>query len=131
MPQERIHTNIPPFDVRVGWSRDRDVQVGVGEYEDRSLLWVLFGDEENRKRLARALPALLADLPRNTGKIDDTYQVSDEFIKSLFNLIESKTGPGEQGYTLSSVWSTLDRDECNKLIRLVRKARDQAFGRDE
>ena len=26
---------------------------------------------------------------------------------------------------------TLDRDGCNKLIRTLRRARDQAFGRDE
>lgn len=125
MPQERIRT--VPFDVRVGWSRDRDVQIGVGEYEDRSLLWVLFGDAENRKRIARALPTLLADLPRNTAKIDDTYQLSDEFVQDLFNLIESK----DQPYEHSSVWATFDREDCNRLIRLVRKARDQAFGRDE
>lgn len=123
MPQERIHTNIPPFDVRVGWSRDRDVQVGVGEYEDRSLLWVLFGDEENRKRLAVEFSELLSK--QGFGRCE----VDDEFVKQVFNTIEAKTG--DVGYTYSSVWSTLDREECNRLIRLVRKARDQAFGRDE
>lgn len=31
-----------------------------------------------------------------------------------------------------SVWATLhDRDECNQLIRLVRKARDAAYGEED
>lgn len=29
------------------------------------------------------------------------------------------------------LWVTLDRQGCNDLIRKLRKARDQAFGRDE
>lgn len=117
MPQERIRTE--PFDVRIGWSRDRDIQIGVGEYEDRSLLWVLFGDEENRDRIADAFPKWL----------DDTESLTEaDRIESLFNLIEAKDLP----YEYSSVWATLERrEDCNKLIKLIRKARDQAFGRDQ
>lgn len=29
-----------------------------------------------------------------------------------------------------SVWSNLDREGCNRLIRLIRRARDGAFGSD-
>lgn len=120
MPQERIRTE--PFDVRVGWSRDRDVQIGVGEHEDRSLLRVLFGSPENRKRISEELPHLIERLG-----------YGDNAIEQLFNLIESgdpNTGELPHGY--SSVWATLERrEDCNKLIKLIRKARDQVFGRDE
>lgn len=36
---------------------------------------------------------------------------------------------GDQHF--DSLWSTLDRQGCNDLIRLLRRARDAAFGRDE
>lgn len=31
----------------------------------------------------------------------------------------------------TGLWGTLDRDGCNRLIKVVRQARDAAFGRDE
>ena len=31
----------------------------------------------------------------------------------------------------SGLWADLDRKGCNDLIRVVRRARDSAFGRDE
>ena len=31
----------------------------------------------------------------------------------------------------SGLWSSLNRQGCNDLIRVLRRARDQAFGRDE
>ena len=37
--------------------------------------------------------------------------------------------PGRVGE--SGLWSTLDRKGCNDLIRVLRRARDASFGRDE
>lgn len=52
---------------------------------------------------------------------------------SLLQLVERFTQ--EEGVEAASVmqglFGNLDRDGCNQLIRVVRKARDQAFGRDE
>jgi len=31
----------------------------------------------------------------------------------------------------SGLWADLDRQGCNDLIRILRRARDSAFGRDE
>ncbi len=31
----------------------------------------------------------------------------------------------------TSLWGTLDRAGCNRMIKMLRKARDEAFGRDE
>lgn len=33
--------------------------------------------------------------------------------------------------TFTGVWGTFDRDGLNRAIRMLRKARDEAFGRDE
>jgi len=33
--------------------------------------------------------------------------------------------------TDAGLWSDLDRQGCNDLIRILRRARDSAFGRDE
>lgn len=35
------------------------------------------------------------------------------------------------GEVFDSVWTSLDRQGCNDLIRLLRKARDSAFGSDQ
>ncbi len=31
----------------------------------------------------------------------------------------------------TSLWGNLDRAGCNRMIKLLRRARDEAFGRDE
>ncbi len=31
----------------------------------------------------------------------------------------------------TGVWGTLDRAGCNRMIKMLRKARDEAFGKDE
>lgn len=37
----------------------------------------------------------------------------------------------EEAAQFIGVWGTLDREGCNRMIRALRRARDQAFGRDE
>ena len=39
--------------------------------------------------------------------------------------------PTEGNSSEMGLWATLDRDGINTLIRVLRRARDQAFGRDE
>jgi hypothetical protein len=39
-------------------------------------------------------------------------------------------GDGEAA-AFTGLWGTLDRAGCNRLIRVLRQARDQAFGKDE
>jgi hypothetical protein len=50
---------------------------------------------------------------------------SDEVRQTLDRL----TGSGEVA-AFTGLWGTLDRDGCNRLIRALRRARDQAFGAD-
>jgi len=44
--------------------------------------------------------------------------------------IDQLTGNGTVA-AFTSLWGTLDREGCNRAIRVLRRARDQAFGRDE
>lgn len=42
--------------------------------------------------------------------------------------------PPQSGDTYAdfrSLWSTLDRGQINRLIRMLRKARDESYGKDE
>ena len=51
--------------------------------------------------------------------------------RALLDVIEaSQTNPGS-GPSYTGVWSTLNREGVNRLIRVLRRARDQAYGRDE
>lgn len=53
-------------------------------------------------------------------------QPSDEVRKALDVLL----GNGELA-AFTGLWGTLSREHCNRLIRILRRARDQAYGRDE
>jgi hypothetical protein len=47
------------------------------------------------------------------------------------SVAEHLTGGGETPADFRGLWGTLDRAGVNRLIRTLRRARDQAFGRDE
>lgn len=132
MPREAIHSPTPhregdPLAVHleVGWQRDCDVQVGISADNDHHLVDVIYGgpqgetavgdlfkqrvEQEQRHALAEAL-----------GDVDD--QVLGRWI------LDSVTGSTPYG---GSIWWHPGRLQINALIRLLRKARDAAFGRDE
>jgi hypothetical protein len=48
-------------------------------------------------------------------------------LESLINYLKANY---EDIGEASSIWASLERDEINALIRLLRKARDRAFGAD-
>lgn len=128
MPREKITATSEPFHVKVGWSPvGHDVQVGVeadplfppgSPLPSPSLFQALLCDEETTRRLgvaARSLP-------------DFTHpdEAGDKSLgRAILGLLDDVTG----GYR--GVWSHLDRQGCNNLIRVLRRARDAAFGRDE
>lgn len=136
MPKERIHGDDPghqPFEVVVGWQRDMDVQVGIevnspqSSEEPDTLLKVLYdhrlnhiGDAMRQFALTRENEALL-----NCG--------GRELGKKVLDIVEYGVTPGspavEVAYT--GVWWHPTRHGINSLIRLLRKARDTAFGKDE
>lgn len=121
MPKETISRSWEtPFHVQVGWSAERDVQVGVVGTEGRSIVWLLYGsDERSLTKIGEWVRQNLADLPSDE-------QRGRELLNFLDTFGASAEGPGYSG-----IWSDLDRHGCNQLIQVVRRARDQAFGKDE
>lgn len=129
MPREVVQsTGKNPFAVKVGWSHVSDrVQLGVETDDGRSLFWELL--EQHVDKLGElAMEAVVAEqriraahagpdgLPADTARVG----------RALLNAMDV-TVP----LTYRGVWADLNRDGCNRLIRLVRKARDTAFGHDE
>lgn len=119
MPKETIRVIHGANDVQVGWTRDCEVQVGVEDSEGRSLFWK-FGDihaemigSEVRRLVAEANEpgaAPLGDLGLG---------------ENVLNMLDTVCFP------YSGVWSTMGRrQEVNELIRILRRARDSAFGKD-
>lgn len=141
MPKEIIYGSAvsgkEPFHVKVGWTADREVQVGVESDEGRSLFWILTGTaaidddtaDQRQRRLAE-LGAMVREKMSKTpspaaddiGRIQSDACLGSEVLNILdeFTIIE-----------FSGVWATLDRVACNRLINNIRKARDSAYGRDE
>ncbi len=94
MPKEKIYDQSELFNIEVGWSPDRDVQVGISTHDGRSIADWLAGQEEH---VPPGHPdAVGAKLP-----------------------------------SFQSLWASLDRAGCNRLIRTLRRARDSAYGSDE
>lgn len=113
MPRETISSCVDPYSAKVGWYPDREVQVGVERSDEGSMLWLLFND----------LGALGAEV-RKMGLVqyDDDEQRGRALLNSLDVLSHNQ---------YAGLWCTLDRQGCNRMIRILRKARDAAFGRDE
>jgi hypothetical protein len=63
------------------------------------------------------------------GVIDNTVTVPEQVSWSGDFLLESEKD--ESGLKWRSQWVNLDRRTINQLIHELRKARDEAFGRDE
>jgi hypothetical protein len=128
MPKETIHTRDGSFDPQVGWSRDKYVQVGMETQNSAPLVSQLYESEGGLLRLARGcresdigeLLAELADAP-----------TSDVEHKVLTHLGRQLLGVFLDVGTFSGIWADLTREEINHFIRVLRRARDQAYGRDE
>lgn len=113
MPRETIGSSVDPYCVKVGWATNQEVQVGVERADEGSMLWLLFNDHAALGEQVRKMANL---------KYDDDEHLGRELLNTL-DLLSFNQYAG--------LWSTLDRQGCNRLIRIVRKARDAAFGRDE
>lgn len=120
MPKEAVHTD-GPFHAIVGWAADRDVQVGVEGDEGRSVNWLLYGpqhpNDDVLERLGRELLDVVACTDARCKPVD--------LGAAALNILDTLVGPPVCG-----VHATLDRGGCNRLIRVLRRARDAAYGAD-
>lgn len=112
------------YHAKVGWSAERQVQIGVEANGARSLFWLLTGcdgDQPGRDdslaRLGDTIDAALAE-----------WEPANAYYRAqaILNALDVYTNGQNTG-----VWLDLDRQGCNRLIRALRKARDSAYGRDE
>lgn len=136
MPKEIIYSAGAASDdeggyhAKVGWTAEREVQIGVEANGGRSLFWMLTscGDcedpdvaEARAGRLGGYLRTAITENGRPAEELSDAG-----LARTVLNALDRSTnGP------FAGVWVDLDRAGCNKLIRSLRKARDQAYGRDE
>lgn len=102
MPKEKVFDSAGLFDLEVGWSSLGEcVQVGLLVHDGRSIADWL--TESSGDELP---PGTRGGVPREAGEQMKLAQ-------------------------FTSLWSTLDRAQINRLIRMLRKARDDSYGRDE
>lgn len=119
MPRETIKTKDHNFDIKVGWSKDHDVQVGVSEAEDRSLWWV-YGN-----KYTDVIGAEVIKIVKIRTLCEDKADENRRVGEDVLNLLDATCG------AFYELWATMDRNEINQLIKVLRRARDSAFGRDE
>lgn len=140
MPKETIYnSNFPndkTFNVEVGWTRDLDVQLGIKEANDRSMWWV-YGEDylgeiglRTRKDIEDGIEIDEFEIKNAIGQKclsqETTRPLTDaEIGRAILNTLDTVCG------CYDSLWATMNRKEINDLIRVLRRARDAAYGRDE
>lgn len=136
MPREIVestdvrHGEEAPFGVQVGWSRDGEyVQVASVTHRQRSIWWQLLApaddsDTENQRltALGQLVHTAIREAPQDAG-MPGPYDA--DIGRTLLNLLDTTYGP------MDGLYVSLDRTRINRLIKLLRKARDAAYGRDE
>ena len=122
MPKEKINHSTPDdrFQLEVGWQRDMDVQVGIATSDGRHLVDEFYGQE--------AVLQKIGDAMRNYALAPENLAALNVGGTTLGRVVlDVVTG---SDYGMSSLWWHPDRDQINSLIRLLRKARDAAYGAD-
>lgn len=140
MPKEVIHDDHPDVDgwpvtnAVIGWGRDTYAQVGIESdrhFIDLMLTAGINPDAvvENMTHLGRS--ALIAARELHPGIVTD-FRTKDEEDRFMFDVGCAITEHLRLRYPAwTSIWVNPTRAGLNKMIRLLRTARDQAFGKDE
>lgn len=119
MPRETIYSD-QQFNVSVGWWPDRDLQVGVTTTQEQTLLRALYGDAATISKIGKAAVAAFG--------LDDSQGF--DYASAGAKVLDLVENAGD--YPYQGIWSTLgNRMDPNRLIKVLRKARDAAFGHDE
>lgn len=134
MPKERINpsnhgtSDNPSPHVEVTWGRDTFAQVAVC-YDDRPMVEPRELDSSLRRRQRDAIRSFLADPAYAPEAVEAIEAVREPSVAIGKN---DPTGSGETEAIAipRGLWCDLDRHGINRLIRTLRKARDQAYGAD-
>lgn len=125
----------PPSQAWVCWGPDMHVQVATTPGGGIPFWWQVLAsganDEEVDKRLA-VLGALARNIVARRAEaniaVDYPLQSPDadtNIGRDLLNALDTTYGP------MDGMYVSLNRRGVNDMIRLLRKARDSAYGRDE
>lgn len=134
MPREHINAVSPPFYPIVGWGIGTDVQVATGVDGGRSIFWQLMEGQLGPlgHKLIEVFDGWTKDIEErkktqtSEATDEDAYYAAERLAAATLNALDATTI-----MTYDSLWATLDRSGVNEMIRVLRRARDQAFGKDE
>lgn len=150
MPKEHVTDPRTQTRIVVGWERDRDMSIAVTTPAEQSVFWRLLAGSDDAPAavdhgrvifLAQVVAAAIemypipsvdhcvdCDVtlcPRHDRERQEAY---DARGTAILNALDTAAG----SVILGSLWFPMeDRRQVNHLIRLVRRARDAAFGKDE
>lgn len=131
MPKETIQDTAGAYDVRVGWAPD-SVQVGVESAGGFSLVSMLYGDGDACRLVGlRVCERLGHRLDQSVQTDEDKNLALMQLGREVLNIVEASQSNPTVAPSYTGIWSTLDRAGLNRLIRVLRRARDAAYGRDE
>lgn len=134
--QEKVTAQSRDFnDINVQWSPDlQSVGIALEPNTDdphQHLLEALYGDYANRIEIGRIFVRqsvmLREDQKLVIRDFKDSEEENDFFAQLGQEILDAVMGSN----ATNGMWTWLNRPGINRLIRLLRKARDQAFGRDE
>jgi hypothetical protein len=142
MPRETIKADSAPsegtladFDLSIGWDRDQELmQVAVLLPPGETILSRLYGDDRCRARIGEQFVQHMRERPDEflLSPYESNEQMLTEYARLgglfLYWAQEARGWVGER----DGLWFHLThRRTANRIIRLLKKARDAAFGRDE
>lgn len=121
-----------PFGVQVGWSRadhGNHVQVASVTHRQRSMWWQILAppaqtSTEERERLSK-VGRIIHEAIETAPCFATTEPADADIGRTFLNLLDTTYGP------MDGLYVSMDRPRINRLIKLLRKARDAAYGRDE
>lgn len=122
MPRETVYANIGPFNVEVGWHEGSEVQVATTS--KAHIVKALYNDTDTKKKLFDALSERGVVFAGSLAK-DGPQRAPESIVDEILDILQ------DVGFNYNGLWSTLNRQECNKTIALLRKARNKAYGQDQ
>lgn len=120
MPRESVTAvGGSEFSIHVGWSLNGSVQVATEMADGKSMFWQLLGSDA--ERLGAEVRKVVAEANEPGPKPLGDNAIGENVLNAIDVIAPTYRG----------LWADLDRAGVNRLIRILRKARDAAFGRDE
>lgn len=130
--RERITPSGDEFpEVSIQWDKDRG-PVGIGveprsEIPSAHFIDAMYGGVPSQTAIGK----LFFEKRRQDFQEHMDFQDRDseaEFYNTLGrDILDSVTGSS----SMNGIWTWLERPAVNRMIRILRKARDESFGRDE